>query len=355
MVVHPDTFRARLALVLGLGPLAACGSPDTECLALPADGTCPSEAEASEQLVGGQCGYTVNAVTGEGEVTTVHNPWDTGSTEACCYPTLETEDLVVTCLVGRPFLDAGQPVVADLAPGPGWSRGPAPRVATLTPAERAVLAEAWAADARVEHASVAAFARTTLELMRVGAPAELLAAVQAAAADEVRHAELSFALASAYAGVPVGPGAFPLGPALPLRTDLADIAAATFREGCVGETVVALLSARAAEGADDRACRALLSRVARDEARHAELAWRTLAWALDAGGEAVARAVANEVEHLLRDGVALTQVTTGAPDDVLRAHGRIRPAEADAARRAAVYEVVLPCVRALLARQRAAA
>ena len=355
MSLSPDQLRVRFLLVLGLVPLGGCGSPGTECIAVNGDGTCPSQDEAADQLLGDHCGYSVNAVTGEGEVGTVSNPWDTGTSEACCYPTLESVPVVVTCVVGRPYIEAGGSVVAAAVPGRGWSAGPRPRLRGLSAAERAVLARAWAQDALVEQASVAAFARTTLELMAVGAPAALLAGVQAAAADEVRHAEMTFALASAYAGEALAPGSFPLGPAVPVRTDLADIAAATFREGCVGETVVALLSARAADGATDPAARGLLLRVAADESRHAELAWRTLAWAIEAGGARVAAAVAREVARLVSQGVPPTQVTTGASDSVLAAHGRIRPHAALLARKQAIDEVILPCVRALLSRQESAA
>ena len=124
-------------------------------------------------------------------------------------------------------------------------------------------------------AQIASFARVTLQLMALGAPASLLADTQRAAADEVcstdlrldiallsisfwlpgcvfllaqvRHARIAFALAAAYsdAGRPVEPGAFPLhlgggrrsggssSSTLQLRTRLADVAADTVAEGCV--------------------------------------------------------------------------------------------------------------------------
>ena len=70
-----------------------------------------------------------------------------------------------------------------------------------------------------------------------------------------------------------------------------------------GETVVALLSARAAEAAADPAARGLLALIARDEARHAELAWRTLGWLLRAHGAPVRAALAAEVAALRERGV----------------------------------------------------
>lgn len=342
------SLRLRYLLALGLSPLIGCGTADTACLAPQENGECLSQADAAAVLVGPGCGYTVNAVTGDGTLQEVQNPWDSGSDMLCCYPTLESQDLITTCVVGRPYLEDGQMKTAPAKSGRGWARGRRPDVRGLSAAERAVLAAAWTEDALVEHASVAAFARTTLELMAAGAPADLVAAVQAAAADEVRHARVSFALAEAYAGAPVAAGAFPLPASVPIETDLARLAASTFREGCVGETVVALLSARAAADAKDPAARALLQLVARDEARHAELAWRTLDWALRAGGAAAHAAVVEAVAGLEQEGVRLTQITTGADDAVLRAHGRIRPAAAAEARDRAVHEVILPCIYARL-------
>ncbi len=350
-LIEPASLRRRYLLALALGPLVACGTAATECLSVEdtADPSCPTEAEASDLLLGAKCGYTVNAVTGAGTIEMVDIPWDTGDAiPQCCFPTLEVEDTIPSCVVGRPFLDQGVIKTAPAAARTGWARGRRPDVRRLTRAERAVLARAWTEDALIEHASVAAFARTTLELMAVGAPADLLAAVQAAAADEVRHARLSFALAERYGAAAVSPGRLQLGASVAIETDLARLAATTFREGCVGETVVSLLSARAAAAATDPAAKALLTLVAHDEARHAELAWRTLSWLLQEGGADALAAVEAEVLGLLANGVRLTQITTGADDRVLAAHGRIRPAAAMMARDQAIAEVILPCVRALL-------
>lgn len=69
----------------------------------------------------------------------------------------------------------------------------------------------------------------------MGAPPDLLAATQRAALDEIEHARISFALATAYGGRPVGPAALA---ALPgACRSLADIARTTFIDACVGESV----------------------------------------------------------------------------------------------------------------------
>ena len=62
---------------------------------------------------------------------------------------------------------------------------------------RDAVVKAWTTAARAEHASVASFARFTLQLLHLGAPADLVADAQQAALDEVRHARLCFGVASA--------------------------------------------------------------------------------------------------------------------------------------------------------------
>jgi hypothetical protein len=342
---EPTTLRLRFLAALGALPLAACGGERFEseaCIAVEEDvETCPSEAEASAELVGPGCGTKIVSVDGPGELKTAAE--DTGwATDRCCYP-VTRKTINDGCVVGRPYYDNGELVTAEARRAGGWSAGRRPRVDALSPEERRVLAAAWTRDALVEHASVAAFARFALELLAVGAPADLVDAAHAAARDEVRHARLAFALAEAYAGEPVAPGGFPFAGAVPIDTDLAALAAATAREGCVGETVVALLAAEALAVTEDPAVREVLAVVASDEARHAELAWRAVRWMVEAGGERVRAAVADVFEDVRVHGVTPPDVTWGAPDAVLAAHGRIR-ADAMAAMVArALDEVVLPC------------
>jgi hypothetical protein len=72
--------------------------------------------------------------------------------------------------------------------------------------------------------------------------------------------------------------------------DLADLAVRVARKGCVGETIAAVVAAARLEQARDPAERAELEVIAADDARHAELAWRTVLWAIRRGGDAVRRA-----------------------------------------------------------------
>src|SRR5262245_37277833 len=114
---------------------------------------------------------------------------------------------------------------------------------------------AWAQDAQMEHASIASFARFTLELLAVGAPPKLLVASQQAGCDEIRHAQMCFTIASRFAGTKLGPGPLDVGGVEAAR-DLAAIVAATVREGCVVETLSAAYAKERAERARDPRLRA---------------------------------------------------------------------------------------------------
>lgn len=68
------------------------------------------------------------------------------------------------------------------------------------------LGDEWAAKGAAEHASVASFARHTLQLLALGAPPTFLEQAQQASIDEIKHAKLCYSTATAYYGYAVGPG-----------------------------------------------------------------------------------------------------------------------------------------------------
>ncbi len=265
----------------------------------------------------------------------------------CCY----MAQLQLCSLGGRPYLVDGSAQVAAVEHGGprGWAEGARPSLAGLTAEDRAALAQAWAADGLTEHASVASFSRFSLALLAAGAPAHLLELAHRAALDEIDHARLCFALASAYAGEAVAPGPFPLGGPVEVGAGLADLAASTVREGCVGETVAAVVAAEQLARAEDPAVRAALARIAADEARHAELAWKTVAWAVRAGGSEVRAAVERAFAEAL--GGFSVEAVSAATSEAMQAHGRLDAATLAAAVRSAKAEIVAPSARALLARE----
>ncbi len=212
-----------------------------------------------------------------------------GAADTCCYHWFNY-------CSGRPLLGGGSECgpgatadplpdllredaqLAPLVVGDAWVaglEGPRGSAADPDPELDRHLAAAWLADAQMEHASIAAFARATLELLAVGAPPSLIAGAQRAGLDEVEHARICFALAGRYGAGERGPG--PLPAVSPRSLDVVGVAVSTFVEGCVGETIAALMATRAARRSEDVAVRSALARIADDETRHAELAWSTVA------------------------------------------------------------------------------
>src|SRR5262249_51445943 len=213
---------------------------------------------------------------------------------------------------------------------------------------RAALAEGWTRDALLEHASVAAFARFSLELLAVGAPADLVEDAHRAALDEVAHARACFAVAAAYGGVATEPASFPFGGCVEVASSLAEIVARTVVEGCIGETLAAIQAAEQLARAADPAVREVLTAIANDEARHAELAWRTVAWALATGDDEVHTAGCDAFAHAAE----ALRWKEDRPQPELLEHGRLdAPTLRDVLSRG-LHEVVLPCARALLAARR---
>ncbi|MFT3770335.1 MAG: ferritin-like domain-containing protein [Minicystis sp.] len=268
---------------------------------------------------------------------------DPTATDACCY---QVDAIIYEC-GGRPFVVGGAARVAPVVDRGDWTARFEGSTAGLDPVTRAALADAWTRSALDEHASVASFARFALELLAVGAPADLVMMAQRAMGDEIRHAERCFGLASAYADRAVGPGALAMDCGAGARVDLAEIAAAAVREGCVGETLAAFGAAAARDEAQDPAVRAALDEIARDEAEHAALAFRFVAWALKQGDARVRGAVEAAFGEALR--AAPMQLPDGEGDaGVLRAHGQLPAGERRALAARCLDEVVGPCARALL-------
>src|SRR5689334_2434207 len=175
-------------------------------------------------------------------------------------------------MAGRPLLVGGEPRVASPSPTYGWAFTLAVQATALNEAERAVAGKAWEAAGRMEHASVAAFARFVLQLTSVAAPASMVASAAGALQDEIRHARLSFAVAAAFLGRAVGVGELDLRGVLEQHPP-EEILLSTIAEGCLGETFSAAQAAEGAKRCDDPAIRSALLEIASDEQRHAELAW----------------------------------------------------------------------------------
>jgi hypothetical protein len=268
--------------------------------------------------------------------------------------------IVVGCPVpGRPFLVDGTERCAPLEARADWysdgdyTEGGAAAATDLpcSPQLRAAIARCWTEQALQEHASVAAFARFVLQLLGLGAPAELIADATSAMQDEVRHAQDCFRLARRYAAHDAGPGPLPLEGAF-ASTELCEVIVGTVLEGCIGETVAAIEAAEALQHCADPAARSVLARIAADETRHAELAWRCVAWALErAAGTPEFERLRQQVQSAFAGALGGTVTSAdraGSADRELARHGLLSPVLRRELRQRVLFEVVAPCARALL-------
>ncbi|MCP4806391.1 MAG: hypothetical protein GY913_22325 [Proteobacteria bacterium] len=249
-------------LPLLLSAIACSPFVETEACLHTEDGTCPPADEVDEDALNnmGWCETKVRSVEGEAELVDIG--WDSGMDDQfCCYPVV-AKNAAPNCAVGRPY-EGG--LMAD---GEDTK---------------------WARAARAEHAAVASFNRLALELMALGAPLQLIREVQQAALDEVEHASMCAGLA----GIELGP--FPIAE-VRMRSRV-ELARDSVREGCLVETCGAWLADEAARVATGRE-RAVLTRIAGDEARHAALSWKIVAWLMTdmATQAAVAEAFAESFE-----------------------------------------------------------
>jgi len=170
--------------------------------------------------------------------------------------------------------------------------------------------------ARLEASAVHAFRIMAQELAALGAPRPLERAARRAALDEVRHAKLTSRLARRHGAEPRPAEVSPR----PLRP-LFELALENVVEGCVRETYGAACGRFQAARASDSAIRGELERIARDEARHAELSWRIHGWAQQrlsrherqALRQAARTAIADLRQELARDPGCAVREVAGMP------------------------------------------
>jgi hypothetical protein len=328
--MRTTSIAARLLVALGGTAVLGCGGPSS------------TADDAGHEAASSDGGETADATDGSLVDALVEAAVDAG-------PDADAATDAPPC-IRRPFLVEGELRACGLRRRSDWLLPLSGEAARVDPTTAAALARAWLEDARQEHASVAAFARFTMHLLALGAPPDLVTQSQRASMDEVRHARACFALARRYGGEATGPGVLSLDGALGSMS-LEALAVLTVHEGCVGETLGALLVDEQAGRSRDTEVRRLLSQIARDELRHAELAWRCVRWAIDQGGTPVADAVARafaeaEVSSRSRSFVD----PPGVDAETWRDHGRL--SASDAARLVAEgwRGIVEPCARALAGR-----
>jgi hypothetical protein len=211
---------------------------------------------------------------------------------------------------------------------------------------RDALGRHFAHSAQMEHASIASFNRFSMQLLGLGAPAELVELAQRAALDEVHHARICFAIASEYLGQPLGPAPLDLSGNLLEERELDAVVAGTIVEGCVGETLAAVEAGASRDLARVPALRSAWALIAEDEASHAELAWSFVSWAIDQGGTAVRERARSSFAAALRD-VEQAPVLSVASEPALEALGVLGANARHELRRSTVTDTLRPAAARL--------
>lgn len=157
----------------------------------------------------------------------------------------------------------------------------------------------WLRRGKDEFVSIASFNRFSLDLLRFGAPADLVAAAQKAALEEIGHAKLSFAVASRLAvdRVMVPEPHLVVPDRLPLSGSVVEMAEHAFKEACLGEFMAAVqaqlelqcvvsVQRKYCVDSPKSGCSDLekmvetLRTVLTEETTHAFLAFETVRWAI---------------------------------------------------------------------------
>lgn len=260
--------------------------------------------------------FTKCAVTGDNGGTFHERETRTARREtadACCYVSFQCEGSM-----GRPT----HPPPPTVIRGRRLEGGPSIEGSDLS------------AMLQAEHQSVIAFRALAHDLVLHGAPHELVAAAFDAAEEEAAHTIATLRLARlAQQEIAFDERAM----RMPPPATFAAIVRSSFLDGCVGEGAAALSFEVAAESATEPETRSILAAIAEDEARHAELGWRTLMWAIERDPVAAKEALAAAIAEVRRDGV---------PFDTMFLDGATAASLADQFAR----EVLFPLGEGLLAR-----
>jgi hypothetical protein len=168
-----------------------------------------------------------------------------------------------------------------------------PTIAALSADRRAVLAGLWQERACSESSVGTVFEQLRHELIASAAPAEVIALATRAAADEVRHAAVCTALASAYLGAPLdAPVVTPVrlpdyGESSPRRR----AALHAINLCCIGETIATAFVEACLADCAGPVLRDLHGKHLSDEVRHARVGWAFMATLSRAERDSLASAV----------------------------------------------------------------
>jgi hypothetical protein len=214
----------------------------------------------------------------------------------------------------------------------------------LSEAHARVLGEEWHARMIQEHLAVGAFSELALELANTGCDTVVLSMVTRAAADEVRHRELCRRLASEFFGEPVSDGYTGV-PTIPQHSGASPPERALLHlveMGCLSETFTGAYLTRMLSHAKNKAMRAAIASLLKDEIDHGRLGWAHLAAsARDGRAVCVGPALPAMLERTM-SGVMNAALPSAPPDPVLESYGRITPHGAKECFAETLRDVILP-------------
>ena len=139
--------------------------------------------------------------------------------------------------------------------------------------------EEWLEMATAEHASIGSFALVAQKLMAISGPAEMLHEALLCAQEEIGHAELAFAVATALGAAQPQPVYAPH--TVFISNDEERVLVETIEEGCVEESIGALDAARKSDNSTCPILASVWKRVAIDEAYHASFGWRVVSYLVE--------------------------------------------------------------------------
>lgn len=139
----------------------------------------------------------------------------------------------------------------------------------------------WTQSAHQEWCAAGAFTALLQHLLLARAPVDLIGMAGRFVADEMVHVELASRMAMAYGGgVALEVDTAAICPPVDEVSPLLQACALAVRVSCVGESFSLPVIAREFSCATDPVARAVLGRIAHDEAPHAKVGWLVLDWAL---------------------------------------------------------------------------
>lgn len=212
----------------------------------------------------------------------------------------------------------------------------------LSISEREELASAWEARALDKHASIAASARFTLQLLEWGAPWDLIVRSERATIQLTEHAELCFGVVQSLRGTNVGPG--PLPSASLEATSWIETVVRQFLDVDWEETEEAQQIEWIALRAGEPDLCYELERMARESRAHAEIAWRFLVWALPRDPEWAAGLAQLAAEWRWSESERISSVEVLSQEGWSETYGRVPNSGQEELRRRALAEHFLPCL-----------